>query len=93
MSLSSNNKVLQHLVDLERYPLNKLHSASSLYDVNFDYHPTWGSTRDRIAIAPFSKLLSEVESTFQATVKLDNASIRGNGNFYSTKYIIVCLNS
>ena len=28
MSLSSNNKVLQHLVDLERYPLNKLHSAS-----------------------------------------------------------------
>ena len=50
------------------------------YEVNFDYYSTWGGTRDRIVIAPFSEILSEAGSSFATTVKLDNASIRLIGN-------------
>jgi hypothetical protein len=62
------------------------------YEVNFDYYSTWGGSRDRIVIAPFAEILSEVGSIFATTVKLDNASIRLIGN-HVPKDVLQRLNS
>ena len=50
------------------------------YEMNSDYYPTVNPGKDRIVIAPVSKILKEMGSIFPTTMSLDRTSVTQIGN-------------